>query len=143
MTSNYEADYYAWTQQQSTLLRARQPNELDWENLAEEIESMGRQERRELINRLRILLAHLLKWNYQPERRGVSWEATIAAQRDDIQDLLKDNPSLKPFLQEAFAAGYHKGRLLAIAETNLSPSTFPTEPTFDLDYALAGDLEQE
>lgn len=139
--NDYDTDFYAWTQQQSALLRSRQPNELDWDNLAEEIESMGRQERRELMNRLRILLGHLLKWQYQPENRGSSWEATIAAQRDDIQDLLEDNPSLKSFLEEAFTAGYSKGRLLAIAETNLPPSTFPTEPSFDLDYALTGELE--
>ncbi|MDY6936383.1 MAG: DUF29 domain-containing protein [Cyanobacteriota bacterium] len=139
--SDYDTDFYAWTQEQGALLRSRQPKELDWDNLAEEIESMGRQERRELINRLRILLGHLLKWQDRPERRGSSWEATIATGRDDIQDLLEDNPSLKSFLEKAFTAGYRKGRLLAIAETNLPSSTFPTEPSFDLDYALTGELE--
>lgn len=107
--SNYETDFYAWLQGQAAILRERRPPWLDWENLAEEVESMGRQERRELVNRLRVLLAHLLKWRFQPERRGVSWEVTIADQRDQIQDILKDNPSLKPFLDEAFREGYQRG----------------------------------
>jgi hypothetical protein len=139
---DYEADFYAWTQRQGAILRERRMEELDWENLAEEIESMGRQERRELINRLRVLLAHLLKWRFQPERRGVSWEVTIADQRDQIQDILRDNPSLKSFLDEAFREGYERGRRLAIAETRLPAATFPTEPPFDLDWALTGDIEE-
>ena len=135
--TNYSTDFYAWTQQQSTLLRSRNPQNLDWDNLAEEIESMGRQERQELTNRLRILIAHLLKWQYQSDRRSPSWEATIAVQRDDIADLLRDNPSLKPYLAQAFTDGYRKGRLLAISETNLPAETFPSEPPFDLDDVLA------
>ncbi len=140
--NDYDRDFYAWTQTQSTHLRRHDTQHLDWENLAEEIEAIGRQERQELINRLRVLLGHLLKWHYQPQNRSHSWEATIALQRDDIADLLRDNPSLKPFLTEAFADSYKKGRLLAIAETNLPAKTFPIEPPFDLDYALTADLDQ-
>lgn len=103
---------------------------------------MGRQERRELANRLQILLGHLLKGQYQSGRRRASGEAAIAVQRDDIQDLLRDNPSLKPFLPEAFAAGDRQGRLRAIAETDLPPATFLDRPPFNLDDALAADLER-
>lgn len=140
--NDYDRDFYAWTQTQGALLRQHNPQHLDWENLAEEIEAMGRQERKELINRLRVLLGHLLKWHYQPQNRSSSWEATIAVQRDDIADLLRDNPSLKPFLSEAFTDGYKKGRLLAIAETNLPAKTFPIDPPFDLDYALNAEIDQ-
>ncbi|MGD1901523.1 MAG: DUF29 domain-containing protein [Geitlerinemataceae cyanobacterium] len=140
--NDYDRDFYAWTQTQSAHLRRRDPQQLDWDNLAEEIEAMGRQERKELINRLRVLLGHLLKWHYQPQRRSHSWEATIAVQRDDIADLLRDNPSLKPFLPQAFADGYKKGRLLAIVETNLPAKTFPTEPPFDLDYVLTASFDE-
>ncbi|PPT09199.1 hypothetical protein CKA32_003952 [Geitlerinema sp. FC II] len=140
IVNDYDLDFYAWTQRQSALLRSREWEKLDWDNLAEEIESMGKRERRELINRLCVLVGDLLKWKYQSERRCASWEATIAVQRDDIQDLLLENPSLKPFLEEAFLSGYKKGRLLAIADTNLQPSTFPVEPPFDLEYTLTGDL---
>jgi len=138
--NDYDLDFYVWTQRQSALLRSREWEKLDWDNLAKEIESMGKQERRELKNRLCVLVGSLLKWKYQPEQCCASWEATIAVQQDDIQDLLSENSSLKPFLEEAFLSGYKKGRLLAIAETNLLPSTFPNEPPFDLDYTLTGDL---
>lgn len=136
----YEADFYAWTQQQAALLRSGHLGELDLENLAEEIASMGRQERRELVNRLRVLIAHLLKWQFQADRRCASWEATIAVQRSDLDDLLSDNPSLKPFLSEAFSKAYQAGRQLAIEETNLSPSVFPMEPPFDLAFVRTGDI---
>ncbi|MCC5896574.1 MAG: DUF29 domain-containing protein [Phormidium sp. BM_Day4_Bin.17] len=134
--SEYELDFYQWTQRQSAMLRSRQVEHLDWDHLAEELESMGKRERRELSNRLGILLAHLLKWRYQPERRSASWQATIAVQRQDIEELLEDNPSLKSYLLEGFERGYRKGRLLAIAETHLPPSTFPSEPPFTLQEAL-------
>src|SRR5512134_2414110 len=93
----YEQDFYAWTQEQASKLRSGELVTLDLEHLAEEIESMGRSERRELINRLAVLLAHMLKWQYQPERRGSgkSWRATIKEQRRQVQRVLKDSPSLQ------------------------------------------------
>jgi hypothetical protein len=95
------------------------------EALIEELEEMGRSEQRELRNRLSVLLAHLLKWQYQPERRSRSWEATLEVQRSDIQSLLKDNPSLRPRLSELGEEAYFRGVRLAIGETNLEKSTFP------------------
>ncbi|MEB3147502.1 MAG: DUF29 domain-containing protein, partial [Sphaerospermopsis sp.] len=73
----YQTDFYAWSQEQANLLRHQQWHELDWSNLIEEIESLGRKERQELRNRLSILIAHLLKWEYQPTKRSRSWLATI------------------------------------------------------------------
>src|SRR5436190_22596228 len=98
----YEADFYAWTQEQARLLRNQQWSWIDLPNLIEEIESLGKQQRQELRNRLSVLLGHLLKWQYQPHCRSRSWLATIRIQRSDLTDLLEDNPSLKPYLEEAF-----------------------------------------
>ncbi|MEN9232233.1 MAG: DUF29 domain-containing protein, partial [Thermostichus sp. DG02_5_bins_236] len=97
----YDRDFYAWIQEQATLLKSGQWDQLDIANLVEEIESLGRQERRELVNQLGILLGHLLKWQFQPQLRGKSWRATITEQRRQIQRLLQDNPSLKPDLSAA------------------------------------------
>ena len=92
----YERDFHAWTQESVRLLQQGRWRELDIEHLIDEIESMGASERNQLQNRLRILLAHLLKWQYQPNYRSRSWQATIKEQRLALQDLLADNPSLKP-----------------------------------------------
>lgn len=100
-TTLYDQDFYAWTQQQAELLRSGTWERLDIDNLVEEIESLGRQQRQELENRLGVLLGHLLKWRFQPDMRSRSRTATIREQRQQIQDLLDDNPSLKPYLQEA------------------------------------------
>jgi hypothetical protein len=108
-TTLYEQDFYAWTQHQVELLRSGQLEKLDLENLIEEIESLSRQERRELCNRLGVLLGHLLKWHYQPEARSKSWVYTMKEQRQEIQRHLKENPSLKPYVMEAIEIGYEKG----------------------------------
>lgn len=123
----YDKDFYAWTQEQASLLYSRQWSQLDLLNLIEEIESLGRQERRELINRLSILIGHLLKWQYQPQRRTRSWVATIAIQRLEIVELLKESPSLKSDLEEALQQAYLKAINLAVEETSLPKRTFPTE----------------
>lgn len=86
---------------------------------------MGSRERRELTSRRKVLLAHLLKWQFQPRRRSPSWEATIKEQRLSLEDLLDDNPSLRPTLPEQIARAYRLGRLLAVRETDLDESTFP------------------
>jgi Domain of unknown function DUF29 len=121
----YDRDFYAWSREQAELLRAGKLADADIEHIAEEIDSMGRTEKRELISRLTVLLLHLLKWRYQPSKRGPSWEASITNQRDDIADHLDDNPSLKPLLPQALASAYRKARREAVAETGLAASTFP------------------
>ena len=131
--SLYETDFYAWTQQQAKLLKHREWSQLDLPNLIEEIESLGKQQRAELRNRLSILIGHLLKWEYQVSKRSRSWVNTICIQRIDILELLKENLSLKPYLQEALQTAYVKGMLLASTETNLPRKTFPENCPYGLE----------
>ena len=126
----YDQDYYAWTQENARLLREGRVNEIDFEHLAEEVESMGSSERSQLQNRLRILLAHLLKWQYQPQYRGRSWSATLKEQRLSIQMLLSDNPSLKNQEEDRIVKAYPLAVLTAIRETNLDEKTFPAECSY-------------
>jgi len=121
----YDLDFYAWTQQQADLLLAGKLEFLDRVNLAEEIESLGKQQRQELRNRLSILIGHLLKWDYQPERRGKSWKATIREQRRRIIEHLADNPSLKPYLLTAIALAYQDAIDLVVRETPLDDDDLP------------------
>lgn len=125
MSDLYERDYYAWANEQAALLRRGQLGDADIEHIAEEIESMGKSEKRELVSRLQVILVHLLKWQYQPERRGRSWEATILAQRDALGSHLTDNPSLKSTLPESLTRAYKIAALTAGAETELPNSVFP------------------
>jgi hypothetical protein len=131
--SLYETDFYSWTQEQAKLLRHQQWNQLDLPNLIEEIESLGKQQRAELRNRLKVLIGHLLKWEYQTERRSRSWLMTIRVQRRDTQELLQENPSLKPYLEEALPKIYESGRDLAVGETNLPLKTFPENCPYRLE----------
>jgi hypothetical protein len=134
LTQNlYETDFYAWIQEQTKLLKHQQWSQLDLPNLIEEIESLGKQQRAELRNRLKVLIGHLLKWEYQPERRSRSWLMTIRIQRRDTQELLEENPSLKPYLEEALQKIYESGRDLAVGETNLPLKTFPENCPYTLD----------
>ena len=123
--SLYERDFYAWANEQASLLRAGRVSEADIENIAEEIESMGRSEKRELTNRLKVLLTHLLKWRYQPMLRCKSWSNTIAVQRDDVADHLADNPSLKDKVPAELSSAYRKAILTAASETGFDSTTFP------------------
>ncbi len=132
----YKMDFYAWTQEQAAFLRSQQWSRLDLSNLIDEIESLGKQQRQELRNRLSILLGHLLKWEYQPQRRSCSWLATLRIQRLDIAELLEDNPSLKSYLEEAFCKAYLKGVELAAGETDLPHQIFPAECPYSLTEIL-------
>lgn len=123
----YETDFYAWTLEQSKLLQVGDFKGLDIVNLVEEIESLGKQQRQELENRLAILLGHLLTWDYQPERRSKSWKATIREQRRAIQRLMQGNPSLKPYLEEAIAYAYQSGVDLVVRETPLDDQDLPAD----------------
>src|SRR5271167_3180979 len=102
----HDSDFYAWSLEQAALLRAGRVQEADLAAIAEEIESMGKTEKRELVSRLTVLLLHLLKWARQPALRGASWRLSIANARDEIADLLADNPSLKAQLGEIVASAY-------------------------------------
>jgi hypothetical protein len=142
-TTLYEQDFYAWTQQQVELLRSRHFHELDIENLIEEVESLGKQQRQELRNRLGVLLGHLLKWHYQPEARSRSWRATIREQRQQIHRHLKENPSLKPYLSEAIEIGYQTGLNLVDIETPLDSRQLPQECPFSEVQIFEAPVEPE
>ncbi|WP_375505087.1 DUF29 domain-containing protein [uncultured Nostoc sp.] len=132
----YETDFYTWTQQQVSLLKTQQWDQLDTVNLIEEIETLGRRERQELRNRLGILLGHLLKWQFQPEKRSNSWLGTIREQRVQIKLLLQDSPSLKPYLDEVFPTVYELGLALAMRETQLGEQVFPEICPYTLEQTL-------
>lgn len=138
--SLYETDFYAWTHEQATLLRNEQWSQIDLQNLIEEIQSLGKQQRQELRNRLSVLIGHLLKWQYQSQRRSRSWLATLRIQRLDIAELLEDNPSLKTYLEEALHKAYLKGVELAVGETDLPKRTFPVECPYSLPEILDYDF---
>ena len=136
MNTLYNSDFYGWTKTQAQLLREEKWETLDKLNLIEEIETLGRQERRELTNRLALLLGHLLKWQHQPEKRSNSWLATIREQRTQINRILADSPSLKSYLEEAFLLSYQDGINLAVKETNLPYETFPENCHYEITQIL-------
>jgi hypothetical protein len=124
-TTRYETDFYAWTREQAELLRREEFEQLDLSHLIEELEDMSSSTRRELVNRLALLLAHLLKWEYQPEKRTRSWLSTIRVQRRSINELLSDNPSLRTRLEDSIEKAYANAIDQAWAETGLDETAFP------------------
>jgi len=123
----YEHDFYTWALTQVQALRQGLVNELDLENLAEEVEDMARSEVRELDSRLQVLLAHLLKWAYEPEGRSKSWRLTLKEQRLQVRKLLRHNPGLRPKIGEILRDAYEGARVQAAKETPLDESDFPVE----------------
>ena len=121
----HDRDFYAWANEQAGLLRAGRLSEADIEHIAAEIESIGKTEKRELVSRLNVLLLHLLKWQFQPRRRGASREASIANNRDQLEVHLDDNPSLKSVLPAALMQAYRYALRDAESETGLAKATFP------------------
>lgn len=136
ITSLYHEDFYGWTQQQVQALAQKQVSALDWQHLQEEIQSLGRQEYRELVSRLTVLLGHLLKWQYQPEKRSRSWFLTIREQRRAIRRHLQQNPSLKSRMVEALEEGFEAGVDLALRETDLPLRTFPERCSYELERIM-------
>jgi Domain of unknown function DUF29 len=132
----YDRDFHQWTQVMADSLRCGNWAGLDLENLVEEVESLGRQQRQELRNRLGILLGHLLKWQYQPTLRSKSWRLTLREQWVQIRFLLKDNPSLKSYLEEAMVEVYTLGQLLVAKETPLDIEDLPEVCPYGLDDAI-------
>jgi hypothetical protein len=121
----YDQDFYAWALKNAELLRRGQMVDIDLEHVAEEIETMGRSIKRALQRRLAVLLAHLLKWKYQPAFRSKSWRYTIIEQRDAIGDLLEENPSLQSLLDQVVEKAYKRAVRDAAEETELKPTSFP------------------
>ena len=135
--AGYEEDFYAWTVEQSRLLRSGELSAIDAVNIAEEIESMGRSDRRELKSRLIVLLMHLSKWRHQPAARSRSWSATIDEQRLQIEGVLAESPSLRPMLAAMLPEAYAIARARAIAETGLADAVFPEACPFSQDDVLS------
>jgi hypothetical protein len=123
-STDYEEDFYAWTIEQSRLLRSGELSTIDAANIAEEIESIGRSDRRELKSRLVVLVMHLLKWRHQPSAGSRSWSATIDEQRLHIEGVLTESPSLRPMAAAILPEAYSIARARAIAETGLSDDAF-------------------
>ncbi len=142
MSQLHEQDFYAWTQQQVHLLKDDKLNDLDVAALIEELESMGAREKRELLSRLEVLLMHLLKWQYQPERQGKSWEFTIQEQRSRIHDHLSENPSLTnpETLELGLIKAYAYAVRKAVYETGFKASHFPKECPYSLKKILDMDF---
>lgn len=115
----YDRDFYEWTAVQAALLRDGRLNEADRENLAEEIEAIGRSEKTEIRRRLSRIIQHLLKWAYQPDLRSRSWSATLLVQRNDLEAVLADSPSLRGQVGDMLARSYATGRAWALEETGL------------------------
>lgn len=131
----YEQDFYLWLERTAKLLKEKRFEKIDLNNLVEEIESIVRSEKRELKSRLKLIITHLLKWQYQPQMRPFyanSWVSTIVTQRSDLQLLIKDSPSLKNLLEETCKECYQIAKRDAAKETGLSEEVFPVDCPFQL-----------
>ncbi len=123
--ASYDRDFYSWSLEQARLVREGQWQAIDRDNVAEEIESLGREQFNKLESALRVLVLHMLKWDYQSDLRSRSWALSIRTQRIELADVIDDNPGLKPRIGEAIARAYRKARLEAARETGLDEATFP------------------
>ena len=141
MNTSYESDVVAWANEQAALLRAGRFDQLDLANIAEEIEDVGKSEKRELASRIAVLLAHLLKWQYQPELRSSSWQRTLKTQRKAVAIHLGQVPSLKPKLNDSewLEIVWGDAVTLASKETGLDADIFPEVCPWSLETALQAD----
>jgi hypothetical protein len=121
----HDEDFVLWTEHQAALIRAGRFELVDWDNVAEEIESLGISDRRPLRHRLGVLMKHLLKWQFQPMHRSRSWQSTIRVQRGRVEQLLRDSPRLRREVADLARDGYAAAREEAAAETGFAPRTFP------------------
>jgi hypothetical protein len=134
MTTLYEQDYGRWAEEMANLLAQGRFSELDIENLVEEVRDLSKRERDRLLSSLRLIVHHLLKWDYQPERRSRSWMVTIQRERNNIDFYLKDSPSLKRYLtHEWLEQIYENAKLEAFKETGLE---FPSTCPYNIDEVL-------
>lgn len=132
----YERDFFEWTVTQAEELRRARPKGLDWENVAEEIESLGRSDQRSIESNLNVVLLHLLKWRQQPEKRKSGWKSSIAEHRVRIRKLIDESPSLRRFPGDVLADEYALARLRAADETGLPEAEFPESCPFTIEQVL-------
>lgn len=133
----YDRDFYSWSLEQARLVREGRWSAVDRENVAEEIESLGREQFNKLESAIRVLLMHMLKWDHQPELRSRSWMLSIKEQRAELGDVLGDNPGLRPRIAEATARAYRKARIQAARETGLDEEQFPAQCPYSWDDIVA------
>ena len=138
--ATYDGDFALWSSEQAALIRAGTLDRVDLENVAEEIESLGQSDKRQIGSRLAVLVMHLLKWEKQPEHRSRSWASTIRGQRGDIQRLLDDSPSLRAYPGQALAAEYPRARAAVAAETTVFPELFPESCPYSIGQILDPDF---
>ena len=127
----YAADYAAWIEHQLKLLRERRVDEIDYDNLIDEMGDLGSNVFDAFVSALEVVLLHMLKWDYQPERRSRSWQLSIVEHRDRLQDLLRRNPSFRSSASEAVGNAYRYGRTRAARETERPLRTFPDTCPYD------------
>ncbi len=132
----YDSDYLSWLAETAELLRSGRLNQIDVLNLAEELDDMGRSEKRAVESNLEVLLRHLLKYQYQGDRRSNSWRFTILEHRDRIAKAFRDSPSLRPYFASIYADCYTLARKKAAVKTGLSLETFPERVPFTPEAAL-------
>ncbi|WP_394753414.1 DUF29 domain-containing protein [Crenothrix sp.] len=142
-TADYNKDFYAWLIKSAELLRKNRFAEVDIEHVAEELEAMSKSEKRELMSRLTVLLAHLLKWQFQSALRSRSWKNTILTQRIDISGLLEDSPSLQYDLGDKIVVAYEKAKLSAEDETGIDKIYFPEQCPYSFAQMLEKDFFPE
>jgi hypothetical protein len=136
LEQDYEQDFYAWIQHNIALLKQGKLNEINIDILIDELESMAKRDKRELTSRLMILIAHLLKWQFQPDKQSSSWQGSIDEQRIQIIEQLEESPSLKNILPEGIGKAYPKAVTLATKETNLAIETFPKGCPYTIEQLL-------
>jgi len=136
-TSLYESDFHAWLLYQADALRAQNIAQLDFANLIEEIETMGRSEKRSLKSRLTVLLMHLIKWQCQPHYRSRSWMLTINHQRQALRDSIDDSPSLKPFLASFIDSAWERAKRDVEIETGIESIHFPPSCPWQVDQFMS------
>jgi hypothetical protein len=139
-TPSYVTDFYAWTQGQAAALRAKDVAALDLDKLAEAIEALGMNEKRAISRQLQRLLAHLLKWRYQPTHRTPSWRRTIRQARDAIADVLEESHSLREYPAQRLALAYRRARRDAVDDTGLPAATFPDPCPWEIEQILDEDF---
>ncbi|MBW4517771.1 MAG: DUF29 domain-containing protein [Timaviella obliquedivisa GSE-PSE-MK23-08B] len=140
VSSLYDQDFCLWAEQTARLLQSGRYSEIDLENLVDEVEDMSRSEKRALLSNVRVVLMHLLKCKYQPEKHSNSWLSSIREHRTRLHDTFKDSPSLKRYFQETFDECYQNARKQASDETALPLGSFPQEPPFTPDECLNEDF---
>jgi hypothetical protein len=139
----YEQDYFAWSKDQAARIRAAKPGSIDWENVAEEIESLGRSDKRAIESDLNVVLVHLLKWAFQPDERKRGWRSSIAEHRHRIAKRTKESPSLRNYPSVVLADEYAYARQTAADETGLPESVFPRACPFTIEQVLDPDFYPE